>query len=314
LAFGMKPFRPLAAVLLLHIGASAAQATEATPIVKGVALGDGITLHYLEAGHGTPVIFVHGSISDYSYWQGPFAALATHYHVFAYSRRYNYPNTNPSRPGYSASTDADDLAAFVEKLHLGRVYVVGHSYGALTALFLLVNHPGTVRAVVLAEPPAVSLLNHLQADRAALGAAMFADIQTRMVQPMRAAFAKGDAESGVRIFIDYVKDDPTAWARMSASSKAETMRDAHEWEVMMTSGEFFPAIEPDAIGKIHVPVLLLSGEKSYPFLNLTDEALLHLIPGSERIVLHGATHQMLYDQPAICEDEILAFLHRNDVE
>jgi pimeloyl-ACP methyl ester carboxylesterase len=25
-------------------------------------------------------------------------------------------------------------------LHLDKVYVIGHSYGALTALFLLVNH------------------------------------------------------------------------------------------------------------------------------------------------------------------------------
>ena len=310
----MRSLRPLVAVLFLYIGACSAQATAAIPTVKSVALGNGITLHYLEAGHGIPVILVHGSISDYGYWQGPIGALATRYRVFAYSRRYNYPNTNPSRPGYSASTDADDLAGFVEKLHLGSVYVVGHSYGALTALFLLVNHPGTARAVVLAEPPAVSLLNHLQADRAALGAAMFADINTRMVQPMRAAFGNGDAESGVRIFIDYVKDDPSAWARMSASSKAETMRDAHEWEVMMSTGELFPAIEPEAIGRIHVPVLLLSGEKSYPFLNLTDEALLHLIPDSERIVLHGATHQMLYDKPEICDDEILAFLRRNDTQ
>jgi non-heme chloroperoxidase len=311
LKIGIRSLGSLAAVLLLYLGASSAHA--ATPIDKSIALGNGITLHYLEAGHGVPVVFVHGSISDYSYWQGPFGALAAHYHVFAYSRRYNYPNTNPSSPGYSASTDADDLAAFVEKLHLGKVFVVGHSYGALTALFLLVNHPGTARAVVLAEPPAVSLLNHLQPDRAALGAAMFADIQTRMVQPMRIAFGQGDTEAGVRIFIDYVKDDPTAWARMSASSKSDTMRDAHEWVVMMTKGELFPAIEPDDIGKIHVPVLLLSGEKSYPFLNLTDEALLHLIPGSERIVLHGATHQMMYDQPTICDDEVLAFLRRNGI-
>ena len=31
----------------------------------------------------------------------------------------------------------------------------------------------------------------------------------------QAAFEKVDAESGVRIFIDYVKDDPTEWVRMS---------------------------------------------------------------------------------------------------
>lgn len=280
------------------------------PALKTVDVGNGIRLHYVEAGAGASVVLVHGSISDYTYWEAPFEFLSQHYHVLAYSRRYNYPNANPSRPGYSAVVDADDLAAFIEKLHLGPVYVIGHSYGGLTALFLLVRHPGIARAVVLAEPPAVSLLNHLEGSRDAEGKAMFQDIQQHMIQPMRNAFLNKDPEVGVRRFIDYVKEDTTAWNRMSASSKAETMRDAHEWDVMMTTGEFFPVIEPEAVSKINVPVLLLSGQNSYPFLNLVDEKLLRLIPNSERIVLQGATHQMLYDKPAICADEILTFLRR----
>jgi pimeloyl-ACP methyl ester carboxylesterase len=298
--------------LLILLGLPVASAEQWAPTVRTVAIGDGVTLHYVEAGKGIPVIFLHGSISDYTYWEGPFKALAKHYHVLAYSRRYNYPNTNSSRPGYSATTDSDDLAAFIEQLHLGKVYIVGHSYGALTTLFLLVKHPDVVRGAVLAEPPAVSLLNHLDGNRAAQGTAMFADIERRLVQPMRAAFGLGDAELGVSTFINYVKDDPTAWSRMNASSQAETMRDAHEWEVMMTVGELFPDIEPQAVSKIQIPVLLLSGDRSYPFLNLIDEELVQLIPHSERIVLHGATHQMFYDKPAICEDEVLAFLRRND--
>jgi pimeloyl-ACP methyl ester carboxylesterase len=271
---------------------------------------NGIHLHYAEAGAGAPVVLVHGSISDYAYWEAPLEVLSQHYHVVAYSRRYNYPNANPNRPGYSAVVDADDLAALIDKLHLGPVYVIGHSYGALTALFLLVKHPGIARAVVLAEPPATSLLNHLEGVRAAEGKKMFEDMQQRMIQPMRDAFLNKKPEAGVQRFVDYVKEDPTAWNRMSASSKAETMRDAHEWEVMMTTGELFPVIEPEAISKINVPVLLLSGQNSYPFLNLVDEELLLLIPNCERIVLQGATHQMLYDKPAICDDEVLTFLRR----
>jgi len=304
--------RQAALGLLILWSLPVASTEQWAPTVKTVAIADGITLHYVEAGKGIPVIFLHGSISDYTYWEGPFKALAKQYHVLAYSRRYNYPNTNPSRTGYSAITDSDDLAAFIEQLHLGKGYIVGHSYGALTTLFLLVRHPGVVRGAVLAEPPAVSLLNHLEGNRAAQGAAMFADIQSRLVKPMQAAFGRGDSESGVRIFINYVKDDPTAWGRMYASSQAQTMRDAHEWEVMMPTGELFPTIEPQAISKIAAPVLLLSGDRSYPFLNLIDEELVHLIPNSERLILHGATHQMFYDKPAICEDEVLTFLRRND--
>jgi pimeloyl-ACP methyl ester carboxylesterase len=43
------------------------------PIIRTVDIGHGITLHYVELGKGTPVIFIHGSLSDGGYWadQGP---------------------------------------------------------------------------------------------------------------------------------------------------------------------------------------------------------------------------------------------------
>ena len=165
--------------------------------LKAAHIGRGIELHYVESGRGTPVIFVHGSLSDYTYWQGQMEPFASAYHALAYSRRYNFPNRNPARAGYSAIVDADDLAAFVRSLGLGKVVVIGHSYGALAALFLAIRHPDLVLAMVLAEGPAVSLLNHLSDERAAAGKAMFTDIETRMVAPMKAAFAKGDRDAGI---------------------------------------------------------------------------------------------------------------------
>ena len=71
----------------------------ALPLVRAVALdslslklahiGQGIELHYVENGRGTPVIFVHGSLSDYTYWQGQMEPFASYYRALAYSRRYN---------------------------------------------------------------------------------------------------------------------------------------------------------------------------------------------------------------------------------
>jgi pimeloyl-ACP methyl ester carboxylesterase len=278
-----------------------------TPELRTVNIGNGITLHYEEEGSGTPVIFVHGSIGDYSYWQDQVDAFGTKYRAIAYSRRYNYPNTNPARPGYSAVVDADDLAAFIRKLHLGKAYVVGHSYGALTALFLATRHPELIRAMVLAEPPAVTLLRHLPDEQIAKGDRMFADIQTRMVGPMKADFAKGDRDAGVATFINYVLDDPSAWAKMSPSDRADTLRDAHEWDVMMTSGTLFPEINPAAIHAIRVPVLVMSGGVSYRFLGYIDQEIVRLIPQSRSIVYPDAGHQMWYKYPKLCREDTEAF-------
>jgi pimeloyl-ACP methyl ester carboxylesterase len=285
-------------------------AAPAEPIIQAVDVGNGITLHYIEQGHGTPLIFVHGSISDGRYWNNQVAEFAKHYRVIAYSRRYNFPNTNPSRPGYSAITDADDLSALIKRLRLGKVDVVGHSYGALTTLFLAVRHPEQVRKIVLAEPPAVSLLNDLPGKEASIGHALYDDIQQRMVLPMQAEFRAGNVQAGVATFVDYVFNDVHAWEKFSPSSKQETLLDAHEWDVMMTAGTFFPKIDPAAIARIDVPVLIITGRKTYPFLWLIDSELARLIPRSKHFILPRDGHQMWYQDPVLCRETVEMFLRK----
>ncbi len=307
--FGRMRVIAIAIICAILPGTLKAQTPLASPTFAKVAIGDGITLHYVEGGHGTPLVFVHGSLSDYDYWSSEVPYFSRSYRAIAYSRRYDYPNSNPARLGYCAVVDADDLAAFITKLGLGKVNVVGHSYGALTALFLAQKHPPElVRTLVLAEPPAISLLATMPGDDAAKGKAMFADIQRHVVAPMRVAFSHGDREAGVATFIDYVFGDAAAWQKMSPSSRKATMRDAHEWDVMMTTGTLFPALDPSSVRHIMMPVLLLSGAKTYPFLRLIDEDLAHLLPDNRNFVLSKSGHQMWYQQTADTRGAVEAFL------
>jgi pimeloyl-ACP methyl ester carboxylesterase len=323
----LEPLRRLrylcrGAALMLTLGLAAftsglapaeADAGSAESATRAVDIGHGVTLHYVEQGSGIPVVFVHGSLSDYSYWDTQLSAFSGQYRAIAYSRRYNPPNENPATTGYSAVTDSDDLAAFITRLRLGRVYVIGHSYGALTALFLATRHPDLVRAVVLAEPPAVPLLRHLPDEQAVKGNAMFADIQKRMVEPMQRRFAAGDAEGGVEIFINYVFNDPRAWAGMPQADRTAALRAAHEWDLMMTSGQLFPELDVAVLRKISVSVLVMSGGTSFPFLQYIDQQLVRLIPGARNIVYPEAGHQMWLVYPQLCRDDAIAFfnLHRS---
>ena len=52
------------------------------------------------------MIFIPGSLADYFYWKDQVQAFSAHYRAMAYSRRYDYPNQNPARAGYSAIADA----------------------------------------------------------------------------------------------------------------------------------------------------------------------------------------------------------------
>jgi hypothetical protein len=59
-AFAQEPFHSIV-VGGLHSDA---------PTIRTVDIGNGITLHYVDQGKGTPVIFVHGSLSDGSQTPG----------------------------------------------------------------------------------------------------------------------------------------------------------------------------------------------------------------------------------------------------
>lgn len=312
--------RPIGRVLfalcvaqLLLSQANAILANGNGPSLLTADIGNGIRLHYVEMGSGAPVVFVHGSLSDYEYWSGQIGPFSKHYRDIAYSRRYDFPNTNPARSNYSAATDADDLARLIEVLKLGKAVLIGHSYGALVALFLAVKRPDLVRALVLAEPPAVNLLQHASGNGEESGKAMFEDIQIRMVTPVRRAFLQGKPETGVATFIDYVLEDPQAWSKMPQSSRNETLRDINEWQVMMTTGTLFPELAPEKLNGIRAPALLLCGAKTYPFLRVISSELGRLLPNAETIVLPNAGHQMWIQHPDLCRTDVEAFLARSGV-
>jgi non-heme chloroperoxidase len=286
-------------------GALCVPAWAASAPLKAIEIGGKTALHYVESGSGEPIVFVHGSLSNYDYWSDQLPEFAKHGRAIAYSRRYNTPNLNPAISGYSAFTDAHDLAALIGRLGLAPAHVVGHSYGAFTALILATQKPELLRTITLAEPPAMSLLDHVPEPNAAAGKAMLRDVNMRMVKPMQAAFRGGRSEEGIRIFIDYVFGHPGAWDRMSPADKAETMKEAREWQVMMTRGTLFPAVSPERIRKIDHPTLILSGARSYPFLGLIDQALMPLLPNRRRIVFPTAGHQMWYQEPQACRSAVL---------
>ena len=159
---------------------------------------NGVELHYIEQGQGEPLILLHGGQGDYRAWQPQMQALSPLYRVISYSRRYHYPNDNPlTASNHSALIDAADLAGLIAELRLGPMRLVGTSYGAFTALALAVEHPELVRSLVLAEPPI-----HRWVTDTGRGATLFSEFMTTVRGQAGKAFAAGNDEAAMRIFID----------------------------------------------------------------------------------------------------------------
>lgn len=77
----------------------AAQAQNDTPALKKIVIRDGVELHYEERGDGTPLIFVHGSLSDGSYWHDQLAPFAqAGFHVIALQPQIQFSQYEQSSP------------------------------------------------------------------------------------------------------------------------------------------------------------------------------------------------------------------------
>jgi len=264
--------------------------------------GPDVTLHYVSVGRGQPVVMVHGGLEDYRAWTAQLAPLASsHYRAVAYSRRYNFPNRNETRaaPSYSAQVDADDLAMLIERLHLGPVHLVGHSYGGLAALLFATEHPELVRSLTLSEPPVFSWVEEQPG-----GAALVRDFFRRCWVPVRRAFARHKREEVLAIASTYFTGNPV----MPPAARDALEPNLREWEVLTVSAIPFPVPSTRLIKEFHVPVLLLTGDRTLPVLERCVAALTERFPESERVMIRNASHDMWSETPRKCGVALRKFL------
>lgn len=109
----------------------------------------GCTIHYREAGSGSPLIFLHGGGGvrvDEETWAG----LAEHYRLLVPS----LPGFDESTPGTTSSIEdvADVTAEFIRAIAGGSTAVVGESFGGMVAAWTAIRHPEVVTHLVLAAP------------------------------------------------------------------------------------------------------------------------------------------------------------------
>jgi pimeloyl-ACP methyl ester carboxylesterase len=97
-------------------------------------------------GAGTPVLLLHGLASTRRFWDLVAPRLAG-LPVLALDQRGHGDSDRPEGP-YDGATVARDAVTALDALGLSRAVVVGHSWGASTALRLAAEFPERVLAVV----------------------------------------------------------------------------------------------------------------------------------------------------------------------
>jgi pimeloyl-ACP methyl ester carboxylesterase len=134
-----------AALLLLFLFSAAIGAQQP---VTGYAPVNGLKMYYEVHGKGEPVVLLHGSFMTIpSNWQEMIAALAKSRQVIAVEMQ-GHGRTADIERDFGYATLADDIAALLDYLEVGKADVIGYSMGGGVALQVAIRHPQKVRKVV----------------------------------------------------------------------------------------------------------------------------------------------------------------------
>ena len=113
---------------------------------------DGVRLHVVERGMGSPVVLIHGNMVSQRDFEasGLMERLAPDHRVIAFDRPGFGHSTRPRDRLWTPTAQAELLHAALAHLGVEQAVVVGHSMGAMVALALALDHPEDVRRLILA--------------------------------------------------------------------------------------------------------------------------------------------------------------------
>lgn len=245
-------------------------------------------IDYEESGGGPTMVLVPGSCSTGAAWRPVIAAWENRFRCVTTSLP-GYGGTDERRtPGNaSISLEAETLESVIRKAG-GRVHLVGHSFGGLVALAVVLRGRVRLASLAIIEAPAVMMLHgsgetpHIRA---------FGD----MTDAYFAAFRNGKADA-VETLIDFFAGAGTfaSWPpRVRAYAVATTPVNILDWE---TAFDFPPTAQ--ALAQIETPTLVITGGESHPAMQRVNEILSERMIGSTLATIQGAAHFMIASHAA----------------
>lgn len=216
-------------------------------------------------GEGPPVVLVHGSVIGRPTWRRQ-EALAEHFELHIVSR----PGFGGSPP--LARGDFEREAPLMAELLGGGAHLVGHSYGAVIALYAAALAPGAVRSLTVSEPGCLAVAGE---DRAA----------AEMIAGGRLLYARA-GELDPREFLLAFRGGAGSIHETSQELEGELLEGVRLLARERPAWEADPPLE--LLAAQPFPKLVISGGHSAVFERVCDEVAART--GARRAVLSGRGH------------------------
>jgi pimeloyl-ACP methyl ester carboxylesterase len=252
-----------------------------------VTSSDGTSIGYLRQGEGPGVVLIQGAMADvhaYSVLAGVLASSCT---VLSAERRGRGLSPREYSPDHDIARDVEDVDAIMAAT--GATGVFGLSSGAMIALESARTLPRVERVAVY-EPPlydegishdGVRRLN-AEIERGELGAALLDSLETAGTAP---AFLRKVPRPVARVLARIVLAAQGRGAGPASSLRQLLPGIRYDFsDVEQMDGRM------GTLEGITVPVLLLSGTASPPFLQQSVRTLLDVVPDGRHVEFDGLGH------------------------
>ena len=314
------------AVLTACATPASSVAPSVMPIDEALVDNGGVILYVKTVGRGPPLVVVHGGPgASHDYLLPSLYRLAISYRLVFIDERGSGRSPRLEDPKqYTVEKMADDVEAVRTALQLGKIALLGHSYGGVVVQAYAFKYQANLSHLILAST--FSSTRELNEALGRMKQAMPADRRARLEALEKAGlFGKGEIWEHGRYTDEYAK---LAWgvgyfpalygARPEPNYDPVEGNTKNSWELYRemwgSHGEFvvdgnLKEVEwVDRLPEIKVPTLILVGDhdESDPAMSREMNAK---IAGSKLVVLPDSGHMTFVDQPELFIRAIRDFVH-----
>jgi pimeloyl-ACP methyl ester carboxylesterase len=128
----------------------------ADPWTHNVTTVNSFRMHYVTAGSGYPLVFLHGWPQTWFEWRKIIPPLAERFSIIAPDLRGLGDSERPIT-GYDKRTLASDVYALLKTLGHEKIGLIGHDWGGTVAYYLAYDYPELVeRLLILESTPGIA--------------------------------------------------------------------------------------------------------------------------------------------------------------
>lgn len=259
--------------------------------MQTVTTGSGRRIVYERSGKGPAVVIVHGGFVDRLTWRLVEPLLSQHFTVYLLDR----PGHGGSDPYPEKPTLSDEAQAVADVINTINqpVYLVGHSSGALVALYAALKTPH-VQKLALYEPP------------------LPAPVTPETKQAISAAFAANDTERLAWLGIAGVVGDTTG-----ERPPLEALKQSPIWGALYRNALSVPAeaqiydsfqFDAEVFRTFTIPTVFFIGTGSIgKAMERSVEALHRALVGSRVVYLEGQGHGAMFSAPSLLAEKLVQF-------